>query len=66
MSAGAEIASSAEFNSLNQGGKWQNRGTVAIGIDAVIITVGISQLLVGIPIGTIIMIKSTIRSTFVK
>ena len=25
-SAGAEIASSAEFNSLNQGGKWQNRG----------------------------------------
>ena len=26
MSAGAEIASSAEFNSLNQGGKWQNRG----------------------------------------
>ena len=26
MSAGAEIASSAEFNSPNQGGKWQNRG----------------------------------------
>ena len=39
---------------------------VAIGIEAVIITVGISQLPVGIPIGTIIMIKSTIRSTFVK
>ena len=26
MSPGAEIASSAEFNSPNQGGKWQNRG----------------------------------------
>ena len=26
VSAGAEIASSAEFNSPNQGGKWQNRG----------------------------------------
>ena len=26
VSAGAEIASSAEFHSLNQGGKWQNRG----------------------------------------
>ena len=26
VSAGTEIASSAEFNSLNQGGKWQNRG----------------------------------------
>ena len=36
------------------------------GIEAVIITVGISQLPVGIPIGTIIMIKSTIRSTLVK
>ena len=64
VSAGTEIASSAEFNSPNQGGKWQNRGV--IGIEAVIITVGISQLPVGIPIGTIIMIKSTIRSTFVK
>ena len=37
-----------------------------IGIEAIIITVGISQLPVGIPIGTIIMRKSTIRSTFVK
>ena len=26
VSAGTEIASSAEFNSPNQGGKWQNRG----------------------------------------
>ena len=26
ISAGAEIASSAEFHSPNQGGKWQNRG----------------------------------------
>ena len=26
VSAGAEIASSAELYSLNQGGKWQNRG----------------------------------------
>ena len=26
VSAGAEIASSAEFHSPNQGGKWQNRG----------------------------------------
>ena len=58
VSDGAEIASSAEFHSPNQGGIWQNM--------AVIITVGISQLPVGIPIGTIIMIKSTIRSTCVK
>ena len=62
--AGEEIASSAEFHSPNQGENWQNRA--AIGIEVIIITVGISQLLVGIPIGTIIMRKSTIRSTFVK
>ena len=65
MSAGTEIASSAEFNSPNQGGGNGKIG-VAIGIEAVIITLGISQLPVGIPIGTIIMIKSTNRSTFVK
>ena len=64
VSAGAEKASSAEFNSPNQGGKWQNRGrNLNRGL---IITAGISQLPVGIPIVTIIMIKSTIRSIFVK
>ena len=64
MLAGAEIASSAEFNSLNQGGKWQNRGrNLNRGRNNYH---GISQLPVGIPIGTIIMIKSTIRSTFVE
>ena len=38
----------------------------AIGIKVVIITVEISQLLVGISIETIVMRKPTIRSTFVK
>ena len=64
VSACTEIALSAEFNSPNQGGNCKIG--VAIGIEAVIITVRISQLPVGIPIGTKIKIKSTIRSTFVK
>ena len=45
---------------------WLETSSWTVGIEAVIITVGISQLPVGIPIGTIIMRNSTIRSTFVK
>ena len=64
VSAGGVITSSAKFHSPNQGGNWQTEA--AIGIKVIIITVGTSQLPLGIPIGTIIMRKSTIRSTFVK